>query len=162
VIRESGLDGGQVSDDKCSVLLSYSVPTWKVRRYFLKLFLTMLAVYVGLLAVSMHLFRRMGWVFLAIYCVIPVCVLLSENMSITVAGFECSASGIVLQVFRGRKFDIPWNQIKQLRIGGGLWNSSSLSVRDQRHLNLSLIPKGVLQELVLLMQETSDARIIGV
>ena len=135
------------------VLLGYRMPVWK------QLLLIVLALIIGVAARLTYgpnsggVYRLSVIVFL--FSAIALLVWFAKH---TVKGFECLSPGMNVQDLSNRVMGIPWDEVRRFRrLSARL---AVLSLRKGWYIFLGL-PKPVLDQLIALLREASNARIIG-
>jgi hypothetical protein len=135
------------------VLLGYRMPVWK------QLSLIALALIIGVAAKLAYVADSSGVYRLSVIVLLfSAIVLLVWFAKHAVKGFECLRPGMNVEDLSNKVLGIPWDEVRRFRrLSARL---TVLSLRKGWYIFLGL-PKPVLDQLIALLREASDARIIG-
>ena len=146
------------NNEENSVLLAYTVPY--CRRFVLSIVFFMLLWGIGLL-VRLLYHRSLGESLLLslVYPVVYLSMIMLFGMHRIVIELTCIASGLVLKGFRGKNYNISWDQIRKLKVSRHPYlKYGYLSMMDKKQLSLTLIPAEVQQKLASLIRERGLAQ----
>ncbi|MCX6376028.1 MAG: hypothetical protein NTU88_08380 [Armatimonadetes bacterium] len=135
------------------VLLGYRMPVWK------QLLLIALALIIGVAAKLAYDPNSCGVyrlsVIVLLFSAIALLVWFTKH---TVRGFECLSPGMNVEDLSGRVMGIPWDEVRRFRRLSAPF--AVLSLRKGWYIFLGL-PRPVLDQLISILREASNAQIIG-
>jgi hypothetical protein len=148
------MSSAAASDDRGPVLLKYTVPVWKYALYLLAGFALMFGI--------IFWFEHFRYPSLPHAVFLDICwgaYLPLQQASVTAVELDCYNSGIVLKRRLGKKYDVSWDEIMQLKASRFFLNQAIL-FKNRRPLFIGLIPNETMQELALLLREKGKAEIV--
>ena len=135
------------------ILLSWRMPVWK------RPLLIALAIVIGVAAKLAYGANSCGVYRLSVIALLfSAIALLVWFTKHTVKGFECLSPGMNVEDLSNRVMGIPWDEVRRFRRLSARF--AVLSLRKGWYIFLGL-PKPVLEQLIAVLRETSNARIIG-
>ena len=149
----------QMDDQSSGVIWSYRLPWWK--QGILLLFSMVIVALV--LMLCLWSVTRLPWIIAVVFALewmfiagLLIWLLLLQPLRV-IASIACKPGNIEIKTLFGKKIIVPWQgllQLKRLRAGMAYLDT----YKDSYYL--VLFPRSKLAEFVVLMHESSDARII--